>query len=29
LPNPSGLNAHHHLKDLTRLFRALRDAAFT
>jgi double-stranded uracil-DNA glycosylase len=29
LPNPSGLNAHHQLKDLTRLFRALRDAAFT
>ncbi len=28
LPNPSGLNAHHQLKDLTRLFRALRDAAF-
>jgi TDG/mug DNA glycosylase family protein len=27
LPNPSGLNAHHQLKDLTRLFRALRDAA--
>lgn len=29
LPNPSGLNAHHQLKDLIRLFRALRDAAFT
>ena len=28
LPNPSGLNAHHQLKDLTRLYRALRDAAF-
>jgi double-stranded uracil-DNA glycosylase len=28
LPNPSGLNAHHQLEDLTRLFRALRDAAF-
>ena len=28
LPNPSGLNAHHQLKDLTRLFRVLRDAAF-
>jgi TDG/mug DNA glycosylase family protein len=27
LPNPSGLNAHHQLKDLTRLFRALREAA--
>jgi double-stranded uracil-DNA glycosylase len=29
LPNPSGLNAHHQLKDLARLFRALRDAALT
>lgn len=29
LPNPSGLNAHHQLRDLTRLFRALREAAFT
>ena len=28
LPNPSGLNAHHQLKDLTRLFRALREAIF-
>jgi len=28
LPNPSGLNAHHQLKDLTRLFRALHKAAF-
>jgi TDG/mug DNA glycosylase family protein len=28
LPNPSGLNAHHQLKDLTHLFGALRDAAF-
>jgi double-stranded uracil-DNA glycosylase len=28
LPNPSGLNAHHQLKDLTRLFRALREVAF-
>jgi|SRR6185437_2112820 len=28
LPNPSGLNAHHQLKDLTLLFRGLRDAAF-
>src|SRR5262249_22193860 len=27
LPNPSGLNAHHQLNDLIRLFRALRDAA--
>jgi len=27
LPNPSGLNAHHQLKDLTRLFRALRMAS--
>jgi double-stranded uracil-DNA glycosylase len=27
LPNPSGLNAHHQLKDLIRLFRLLRDAA--
>ena len=29
LPNPSGLNAHHQLKDLMRLFRALREAAFS
>jgi double-stranded uracil-DNA glycosylase len=28
LPNPSGLNAHHQLKDLIRLFHALHDAAF-
>ncbi len=28
LPNPSGLNAHHQLKDLSRLFRALHEAAF-
>jgi TDG/mug DNA glycosylase family protein len=28
LPNPSGLNAHHQLKDLTRLFSALREVAF-
>jgi double-stranded uracil-DNA glycosylase len=27
LPNPSGLNAHHQLDDLTARFRALRDAA--
>jgi TDG/mug DNA glycosylase family protein len=27
LPNPSGLNAHHQLADLIRLFRALRKAA--
>ena len=27
LPNPSGLNAHHQLDDLTERFRALRDAA--
>jgi len=27
LPNPSGLNAHHQLDDLTGRFRALRDAA--
>ncbi len=26
LPNPSGLNAHHQLPDLVRLFRALRKA---
>jgi double-stranded uracil-DNA glycosylase len=26
LPNPSGLNAHHQLNDLTRMFRALRAA---
>ena len=26
LPNPSGLNAHHQLDDLTRRFRALRLA---
>lgn len=28
LPNPSGLNAHHQLKELIRLFRELREAAF-
>lgn len=27
LPNPSGLNAHHQLADLVRLFAALRKAA--
>jgi TDG/mug DNA glycosylase family protein len=27
LPNPSGLNAHHQLDDLTERFRALRNAA--
>jgi TDG/mug DNA glycosylase family protein len=27
LPNPSGLNAHHQLKELASLFRELRDAA--
>lgn len=27
LPNPSGLNAHHQLPDLTRAFRALRRQA--
>ena len=27
LPNPSGLNAHYQLDDLTERFRALRDAA--
>jgi double-stranded uracil-DNA glycosylase len=27
LPNPSGLNAHHQLKDIVRLFRELRKAA--
>ena len=27
LPNPSGLNAHHQLPDLARLFRRLRRAA--
>jgi double-stranded uracil-DNA glycosylase len=27
LPNPSGLNAHHQLPDLIRLFRVLRKAA--
>ena len=27
LPNPSGLNAHHGLSDLARLFRELRRAA--
>jgi TDG/mug DNA glycosylase family protein len=26
LPNPSGLNAHHQLKDLAALFRELREA---
>lgn len=29
LPNPSGLNAHHQIDDLTRLFRELREAAFS
>jgi len=28
LPNPSGLNAHHQLKDLAAMFRELREAAF-
>jgi TDG/mug DNA glycosylase family protein len=28
LPNPSGINAHHQLKDLIRLFRPLREAAY-
>ena len=28
-PNPSGLNAHHQLPDLARLYRELRDAART
>jgi TDG/mug DNA glycosylase family protein len=27
LPNPSGLNAHHQLDDLARLFRELHDAS--
>jgi TDG/mug DNA glycosylase family protein len=27
LPNPSGLNAHHQLADLEKLFRELREAA--
>jgi double-stranded uracil-DNA glycosylase len=27
LPNPSGLNAHHQLKDLATLFRELREAS--
>jgi double-stranded uracil-DNA glycosylase len=27
LPNPSGLNAHHQLADLVRLFRALHEAS--
>ncbi|WP_369138408.1 G/U mismatch-specific DNA glycosylase [Modestobacter versicolor] len=26
-PNPSGLNAHHQLPDLARLYRVVRDAA--
>ena len=26
LPNPSGLNAHYQLKDLTKLFKQLREA---
>jgi TDG/mug DNA glycosylase family protein len=26
LPNPSGLNAHHQLADLARLFAELREA---
>jgi double-stranded uracil-DNA glycosylase len=29
LPNPSGLNAHHQLKDLIVLFRALREATIS
>jgi TDG/mug DNA glycosylase family protein len=28
LPNPSGLNAHYQIAELTRLFAKLRDAAF-
>jgi TDG/mug DNA glycosylase family protein len=28
LPNPSGLNAHYQPKDIARVFRELRDAAF-
>jgi len=28
LPNPSGLNAHHQLDSLTRLFSLLREYAF-
>ena len=28
LPNQSGLNAHHQLNDLIRMFRALRETAF-
>jgi len=28
LPNPSGLNAHYQLPEITRHFRALREAAF-
>lgn len=28
LPNPSGLNAHYQLRDLTELFRELRKVAF-
>jgi TDG/mug DNA glycosylase family protein len=27
LPNPSGLNAHHQLRDLTRMFKKLKMAA--
>lgn len=27
LPNPSGLNAHYQLRELVRIFRALREAA--
>ncbi len=27
LPNPSGLNAHYQLKDLTKLFKQLREAS--
>jgi TDG/mug DNA glycosylase family protein len=27
LPNPSGLNAHHQITDLARMFRQLREAA--
>jgi TDG/mug DNA glycosylase family protein len=26
LPNPSGLNAHYHARDLAKVFRELRDA---
>jgi TDG/mug DNA glycosylase family protein len=27
VPNPSGLNAHHQLPDLARLYALLREAA--